>query len=113
MGERLDSVKPDWTTVSAASDEAGGSVVRVVVWVARSMVMQETISLPKGSMERVSETRPSPSPVRRVRVRPISVNSEEPFWRVCQVELSRHQSPLSETYRVSFETMRSVSLQSI
>ena len=28
-------------------------------------------------------------------------------------EDSRHQSPLSETYRVSFETMRSVSLQSI
>ena len=55
----------------------------------------------------------SDSPVRRVRERPISVNSEEPFWRVCQVELSRHQSPLSETYRVSFETMRSVSFQSI
>ena len=113
MGERLDSVKPDWTTVSAASDEAGVVTVRVVVWVARSRYEQATVSLPRGSMERVSETRPSPSPVRRVRVRPISVNSAEPFWRVCQVDVSRHQEPSNETYRVSFETMRSVSLQSI
>ena len=86
------------------------------------------VALPRGSREWVSEVRRpvpapvsedadgtvlQPSPVRRVRVRPISVNSEEPFLRVCQEEDSRHQSPLSETYRVSFETMRSVSLQSI
>ena len=53
------------------------------------------------------------SPVRRVRERPMSVNSGEPFWRVCQEEDSRHQEPSRETYRVSFETMRSVSFQSI
>ena len=35
-GERFDSVKPDRTTVSAASDEAGVVAVRVVVWVVRS-----------------------------------------------------------------------------
>ena len=33
--------------------------------------------------------------------------------RSAEADEPRHQSPLSETYRVSFETMRSVSLQSI
>ena len=121
-GERLDSAKPDWTTVWAASDEAGDRVVRVVVWEERSRKEREMVSLPRGSRERVSDVRipcgaagvrALPSPVRRVRVRPTRVRVGEPFCRVCQEEDSRHQSPSSETYRVSFETMRSVSLQSI
>ena len=59
-GERDETVRPDWTTVSAGSGEAGVVVVLVVVWVARSRKEQETVSLPRGSREWVSEIRTVP-----------------------------------------------------
>ena len=59
-GERDETVRPDWTTVSAGSVESGDRVVWVVVWDERSRVVQETVSLLRGSREWVSEIRMDP-----------------------------------------------------
>ena len=60
VGERVETVRPDWTTVSAGRVEPGDRVVWVVVWDERSRKVQATVSLLRGSREWVSEIRTVP-----------------------------------------------------